>query len=223
MDMNLKYNRRQVEMLSEFGKQNGVVAFKLHAYNNQLKMKRQGGPLDHLPFAFAQIVEEPNYTKAAKADVDWMEVSPTSLKEGVENLISKHPDCDVTISSKVNMGIGVHPKHMLMLDLIIPFKKGETLPNPVARLMADVQNYTQLDAASEPTYLASGQSIHVYGKEDLLEVSEFRKLTGALLVCDREQVLDHQWLGFAIEREEFRLRLTKVQDKYLSVPEFILF
>ncbi len=198
------YNPEQIARLTRYGLDYGVEKFTLHAYVS-----------NHT------VIDENGYTRALNADVGALSVQPVHLAQGIETLLLKHKGADVTISSKVSAR--EQECHIPMLDMLVPLHRDPDQQH-VAELDTDVDRFLERTTQESELFgpcdiYVSGQSYHLYGLDHEPVAAElFPKLVAAVLVCDRDGLADHAWLGFALERGEFRLRLTAVQTKYSMVP-----
>ncbi len=202
--MTAPYNKDQIKKLTNYGHVQGVERFKLHAYISDPGIKDEDG-----------------YTKAYNADVAELSVQPAHLAQGIEDLLLQHPNTDVTISSKVMVNDSV--RHIPMLDMKIPYVPG-VHTNHISALNNDIDRFLEKSGAilhgfGPAAMYVSGHSFHLYGLERIpMSDTQFLKFVSAVLVCDHDLISDHAWLGFALQRQEFRLRLTAVQRKYTMIP-----
>ncbi len=197
------YNESQIGRLVAYAKKFKITHYTLHAYHASVDATDEGG-----------------YTKAHNEDVAELWVHAEMLGVGIENLLEDYPGTDITISSKV-MVEGVE-HHIPMLDLLIP-SDADPAAFKVSELNCDIDSFMGRISAADgrlgpAVKYVSGNSFHFYGQEYPLKTTGFLKMIAAVLVCDREHIADHAWLGFCLARGEFRLRLTAVQSKYKQLP-----
>ncbi len=199
----MKYNPEQIAALAQYANKFAIPTFTLHAYK-----------------ASDVVVDEDGYTKAHNADIDEIEVTPGALGVGIETLLSDNPGTDVTISSKVLFSGNV--SHIPMLDMLIPIAEDKDTQK-VVQLSIDIDRFLERTEAGTQfgpaTVYKSGNSFHLYGLATIpIFESKWHKVAAAVMVCDRNHIADHAWLGFCLSRGESRLRLTAVQAKYRQLP-----
>lgn len=215
------YNEEQVNSLTRYAKRYNIAGLSLNAY-----------------VASDSKQDEDGYTKAHNADVGGVLASPDTIGIAIESLLKDHPGTDVTISSAVIVdGIVCHIP-MLDYSIQLPkpitdnsavFRKIKNMPAEeckVGTLISDVARFTEKSLGEDlwgPGRLyVSGHSYHTYGLcREPFPDQLFKAVVGSILVCDHNRIADHAWLGFSLQRGEFRLRLTAVQRKYTMLPTLI--
>ncbi len=203
--MNKPYNETQINTIVRYCKEQDITRLKLNAY-----------------IAITGTKDEHGYTKAHNADVGNTLTTPDTLGADIEDLIKKHPNADVTLSSQVEVKGSAKYRHIQMLDFITPYVphlSGASLADLFSDVEVFLNNKIGWGVVGPGRFYVSGNSYHAYGFcRPPFEEIYFNDVVGAFLICDHDRIVDHQWLGYSLSRKEFRLRLTSVQAKYTMVP-----